>query len=418
MFNKITLSNGVQIIAETIPFVRSIAFGIWVRNGSRNESKENNGISHFIEHMLFKGTETRSASRIADEFDAIGGQLNAYTAKEMTCYYARVLDSHFDQALDVLSDMFFNSLFSDAEIEKERNVISEEISMSEDSPEDLVTEILQQNVFPDNALAYPILGTTETISTFNHNTFVDYFLHNYRPENIVIAIAGNFSENETVKKIERYFGAFPSPEIVYKNPVYNAVYKPCFTKKEKDVEQVHMAISFPGVSLPDDETYSMTTLNVLFGGGVSSRLFQSVREKYGLVYSIYSYNSGFLDTGLFTIYAAANPNQIKPAFDVIVQEINKLRTERISSEYLERTKEQIKSNILLSLENSSSRMSSIGRAQLLLGKITSPDELIQKIDSIDIDALSRTIDSTFIFDKMSVALVGKTQNISENDFQI
>ena len=410
MFKTLTLPNGLQIVAEAIPFVRSVSFGIWVKNGSRNENKVNNGISHFIEHMLFKGTKTRTAKQIADEFDAIGGQLNAYTAKEMTCYYARVLDSHFLLAVDVLADMFFNSSFADEEIEKEKNVILEEISMNEDSPEDVAVELLQYNAYRNDSLGYAILGTEDTISSFDNIVFCDYFTKNYRPENTVIAIAGNFDFDYVCKIIEKYFSDFPVAKP-YKTPQYSAVYQPCRVKREKDVEQLHLCLAFPGTNIGADDIYQMTALNTLFGGGMSSRLFQNIREKHGLVYSIYSYNSGYIDTGIFTICAAMNPSQIKKAAELIVDEIKGLYTDRVTPEYLNKTKEQLKSNVLLSLENSSSRMTSLGRSQLLLGRIISPDDIIKKIDAVSVEGLYELIEKVFVIDKISVSAVGKVKNL-------
>jgi len=411
MFNTVTLSNGLQITMETIPFVRSISFGIWVRNGSRNENESNNGISHFIEHMLFKGTSNRTAKQIADEFDSFGGQLNAYTSKELTCYYARVLDTHFEQAFDVLADMFFNSNFSEDEINKEKNVILEEIDMTEDSPEDLVIELLQYNAFAKNSLRYSILGTKENVNSFDSKSFKDYFNSNYHPENTVIALAGNFDSNEALKYIEKYFGSFTRGGS-YKSPEYCAEYTPCVIKKEKDIEQLHLCLGFPGLNIKNPDTYAMAALNTMFGGGMSSRLFQNIREKHGLVYSIYSYNAGFLDTGLFTIYAAMNPKQVNKAIELIWEEINGLWVDKITKEFLDRTKEQLKSNFLLSLENSSSRMSSIGRSQLMLNKITSPDEMIQKIDEIDVDKIYAVAERIFKTKEASICVVGKTGDLN------
>ncbi len=406
MFNVITLPNGVRIVLERMPFVRSISLGLWVRNGSRNETAETNGISHFIEHMLFKGTENRTAKNIADEMDAIGGQLNAYTAKEYTTYYTRVLDNHFDIALDIFADMFFNSKFDDVEIEKERNVIAEEINMYKDTPEDLVHDIMQGAVWEDDALGFPILGTAESISGFNHKTFVDYYKNNYCPENTVIAVSGNFDEDVIIKKLEKYFLDFRR-DSVYKPLDFKNSFKPSVVTHQKDIEQLHLCIAFPGVETGSAKTYDLAVLNTMFGGGMSSRLFQNVREDRGLAYSIYSYNSSYTKTGIMSIYAALNIEQAEEAIKLIIEETQKISAEKIDEKLLRNTKEQLKSNFLLSLESTSSRMTHIGRAELLLRKILTPDEIVAKIDSVTIDSIHELSNKMFRLKNLSLSAVGK-----------
>lgn len=411
MVRTVTLANGLTIVLEEIPFIRSISFGIWVRNGSRNESAGTNGISHFIEHMLFKGTDNRSAMDIADEMDAVGGQLNAYTAKEFTCYYTRTLDTHFDTALDILSDMLLHSKFDEAEISKERNVITEELNMYEDSPDELVHDLLELSIFDGNPLGFSILGTEKSISSFNTDTFYQYYNENYHPQNTVIAAAGNFKAEEAIAKIEKYFGCM-SREAEYKANDIPAVYRPRFVAKEKDIEQVHVSIGFPSIKMGTEESYALSMINTIFGGGMSSRLFQKVREEHGLAYSIYSNNASYVDTGLFSIYAALNPSSLEQVILLIMDEIRRLDTDKITSEQLVKTKEQLKSNYLMSLESSSSRMSSIGRSRLLLNRILSPDELIEKIDSVTLDKIYDLIGEIFDFKQMSISAVGKLKGMS------
>lgn len=410
MVEIVKLSNGVQIVMEPISFIRSISFGIFVKNGSRNEDKDTNGISHFIEHMLFKGTENRNAKQIAEEMDSVGGQMNAYTTKEYTCYYTKTLDTHFDIAIDVLTDMFFNSKFDDTEIKKECNVILEEINMYEDAPEDLVYDELQYNIWKGNSLAYPILGTKETITRFDNKTFKKYLKCNYRPSNTVISVAGNFDKESMIKKIEAYFKDWKDEECYQKKE--EVVYNPCIIKKEKDIEQIHLCIAFPGIPLGDDDSYALVALNTIFGGGMSSRLFQRIREENGLAYSVYSYNSNYKDAGLFTIYSGLNPSQINSVVSLILNEINMLKTDKITEKQLKKTKEQMKSNFLLSLENSSNRMSSMGRSLLLLEKILTPDQLIEKINDVTIEKIDKLIERIFNFDKISASIVGKVNNIN------
>lgn len=410
MTDIITLSNGVRVALEQIPYVRSVSLGIFVLNGSRNETAKNSGISHFIEHMLFKGTSNRTALEIADEMDQIGGQLNAYTGKEYTCYYAKVLDTHLDIAIDVLADMYFNSSFDDAEIEKELNVILEEISMVEDTPEDLVHDILQSTIWKGNSLSRSILGTEKTISAFNRTTLKDYFNKNYRPENTVIAVTGNFDSDLIIPKLEKYFLNY-SPCAPYKFMESKVLYKPSVLKKAKDVEQLHLCLGFEGITVSSSDNYVLATLNTLFGGGMSSRLFQNIREKHGLVYSVYSYNSSYLDAGLLAIYAALNPSQTHEAVKLILKEVHGLFTDKVTEKLLHKTKEQLKSNYLLSLESTSSRMSSIGRSCLLLNRILTPDEIIDRINEVDLDRINRLIGQIFVMDKLSLSAVGRVKDI-------
>ena len=406
----ITLDNGLRVILEDIPFVRSVSFGIWVKNGSRNEDKSTNGISHFIEHMLFKGTAKRSAKEIADVMDEIGGQVNAYTSKEHTCYYTRTLDTHFDIVLDVLSDMFFNSLFDQDDIQKERNVILEEISMYEDTPEDVVHELLQYAVYKNGSLGLSILGTDESISAFDHKHFKDYMQNHYVPETTVIAVAGNLSTCDALRKIKETFGGFSRVEDAKSDSLVHIPqhYNPAFIKKEKDIEQVHLCAGFPGIAVGTQDSYTMAAINTMLGGGMSSRLFQTIREEHGLAYSVYSYHTGFADTGLFAIYAALNPAQIGDVMHLILEEVRRLFTDKISKNQLDKTKEQLKSSYILSLESVASRMNSIGRNLLVLEKVITADELIQNIDKIDVDAFYELCEKVFKMDQLSLSVVGNT----------
>ena len=404
-YQKFTLNNGMTVVMEEIPFVRSVSFGVWIKNGSRNEGLSLNGVSHFIEHMLFKGTGSRSARQIADEMDAVGGQLNAYTTKEYTCFYARTLDTHFGVALSVISDMIMDPKFDAADIDKERNVILEEINMMEDSPEDLVHDLLESCVFSSQDLSLPVLGAKETVSNFDRNLFIEFFAAKYHPENMVVALAGNVRADAALKEIENVFGFFKRPEA-FIPPVYDAVYTPGRLVKEKDIEQVHITIGFPGVKTGADESYPLSILNAVFGGGMSSRLFQKIREEHGLSYAIFSYNVGFMDAGLFSICAALAADQVDRAMDLILEEIRRLFTEKIDETALNKSKEQIKSGYMLSLESSSSRMSSIGRSELLLNRIIPPEELLDKINAVELAHIYDLAERIFTPGAMSIAAVG------------
>ncbi|WP_058485202.1 M16 family metallopeptidase [Defluviitalea phaphyphila] len=411
MFKLKRLSNGVTIVAEKLPFVRSIALGIWVYNGSRHEKANENGISHFIEHMLFKGTKNRNSKQIAEEMDAIGGQLNAYTTKEYTCYYFRTLDNHINQALDILTDMFFNSIFDEKEIEKEKGVIIEEINMYEDSPEELVHDLMQKAVWEKDPLGEPILGTKDTIMSFNNKTLKTFLNKRYRPENTVIAVAGNFEYDEIINKIEEKFinwNTFQKDDYVYTIPKYQSK----LVTKFKDIEQVHLCLSFPGIASDSKDIYNLITLNTIFGGGMSSRLFQKIREDRGLAYSVYSYPTNYKDTGLFTIYAGMNPSQVIEVINLIIKEIENLKSNKIPKQDLIKTKEQLKSNYIMGLESTNSRMSSLGKSQLMLNKIRTPDEIIEKLDEVTQEKIEILIEKIFDFSNISLSIVGNLDNIN------
>lgn len=405
MFKKVLLKNGLRLVFENIPYVRSVSVGIWVGTGSRNETPENNGISHFIEHMLFKGTSKHSAKDIAERIDAIGGQINAFTGKECTCYYTKTLDSHLNIAIDVLADMFFNSKFMSKDINVEKRVVIEEIGMYEDAPEELVHDIFSEMVWNGNSLGYPILGTEKCINKFNNKMILKYMKEYYTPYNTVVSVAGNFDENELINMINRYFG-----EWVYsgewKTNFSQVEYQINKTIREKETEQVHLCMGFQGIENGNDDVYSLLAINNIFGGGMSSRLFQKIREKKGLVYSIYSYPSTYQGAGLFMIYAGMNPEYLQNVVDLTKSEIELLVKKGITQSELSKSKEQLKGNFILGLESTSSRMNSIGKSELLLNKINTPEEVLEKIDNINLENINQVIKNVFKTDRLSLSAVG------------
>ncbi len=408
MVEVVKLKNGITIVLEKISFVRSVSFGIFVKNGSRNESEKTNGISHFIEHMMFKGTKKRTAKQIADDIDSVGGQINAYTTKEYTCYYTRTLDTHFNVAFDVLKDMYFNSLFSDDDIKKERKVIIEEINMYEDTPEEVGYDLLQSEIWKGNSIGYPILGTVKSISEFNEDIIKGYYKEHYRPDNTVLALAGNFDRDMVIDEIDKYFGNFESLSLSESENVYHIPeYFKSSIKKEKDIEQVHLTLCFPGVQSGSDESYILAIVNTIFGGGMSSKLFQKIREEHGLAYTVYSFLSNFVDTGLFSIYSGLNPSQFDQVYSLILKEISDFKKEKITEAQLLKTKEQLKSNFILSLESSSSRASNIGRSMLILNKVNEVDDIIKKVDKITLEQVYSIIDKIFDLNNLSVSVVGR-----------
>ncbi|HEX7057861.1 MAG TPA: pitrilysin family protein [Bacilli bacterium] len=406
---KTVLSNGLRIVYEKIPGARSVSFGIWVKNGSRNETLKNNGISHFIEHMLFKGTPRRSAAEIAEIFDRLGGNVNAFTAKEYTCYYAKVLDEHLPIAVDVLADMFFHSEFAESEIEKEKNVIIEEISMYEDTPDDLVHDLAAKAAYGAHPLGFSILGSAENLHAFRPEDLFSYMRNTYTVDNTVISMAGNV-DKETLQLMNRHFGDFmrrgTSEHTV--SPEYRGDYI-AYAKK---TEQNHLCLSLPGCSADDPLLYAMILLNNAVGGGMSSRLFQEIREKRGLAYSIYSYHSSFVDSGLFTIYAGTAPRQTEEVLKLVLAVMDEIRAHGLTEKELAQGKEQMKGSLILGLESASSRMNRLGKNELLLGEHMTLDELITKIQGVTMDDIRQLIDRLFA-DPYSASIVGETGAAAE-----
>jgi predicted Zn-dependent peptidase len=389
---------------ERIPTCRSVSFGIWVKTGSKNESESNNGISHFIEHMLFKGTARHSARDIADQFDGIGGNVNAFTAKEYTCYYAKVLDEHLPIAVDILADMFFNSNLDEKDLEKERNVILEEISMYEDTPDDFVHDLIAQAAYGTHPLGFSILGPESNLTAMKPDHLREYMNRQYTLDNTVIGIAGNVDES-VFELLEKHFGHFS------RSGSEESVAKPNFLSRtlfhQKQSEQNHICLSLPGCSLKDPRLYPMILLNNALGGGMSSRLFQEIREKRGLAYSVYSYHTAHLDSGMLTIYTGTAPKQTEEVMEVTMELLRDAAVNGLSEAELRKGKEQMKGSLILSLESTSSRMNRLGKNELMLQKHHTLDELIDRIETVqleDIAELSRTI----FAEPLAMAMVGSS----------
>ncbi|RRJ65407.1 insulinase family protein [Paenibacillus oralis] len=389
---KTQLKNGLRVVMEQIPTCRSVSFGIWVKTGSRNEQPEVGGISHFIEHMLFKGTERFSAKDIAEQFDAIGGNVNAFTSKEYTCYYAKVLDEHLPIAVDVLSDMFFRSLFDAEELRKEKNVIVEEISMYEDTPDDMVHDLVSQAAYGEHPLALPILGTEEQLRAMESGHLRAYMREHYTLENTVISVAGNI-DDQVIELLEKYFGDFAvrGDQVSLAAPDFLGDLK--FHRKK--TEQNHICLSFPGLPIGDEKQYAMTLLNNALGGGMSSRLFQEIREKRGLAYSVYSYHSSHADSGLFTVYAGTAPRQTKEVLELTKELLHDVSVNGITESELSKGKEQLKGSLILSLESTGSRMNRLGKNELMLGRHYTLDEMIARIEAVTMDDVNNVLGRMF-----------------------
>ncbi|MFZ3587871.1 M16 family metallopeptidase [Bacillus sp. DJP31] len=402
MIKKYTCKNGVRIVLENIPTVRSVAIGVWIGTGSRNETKDVNGISHFLEHMFFKGTKTRSAREIAESFDSIGGQVNAFTSKEYTCYYAKVLDEHSNYALEVLADMFFNSTFDEEELKKEKNVVFEEIKMYEDTPDDIVHDLLSRASYKDHSLGFPILGTEESLNTFNGDSLRQYMKETYIPDNVVISVAGNI-EDSFIQEVEGYFGEFAASSATMPATTEPIFYTDMLSRK-KETEQAHLCLGYKGLPVGNEDIYSLIVLNNVLGGSMSSRLFQEVREQRGLAYSVYSYHSSYKDSGMLTIYGGTGSQQLNLLYETIQQTLATLMEKGITSKELKNSKEQIKGNLMLSLESTNSRMSRNGKNELLLKNHRTLDDILQSVEEVTEQSVNKL--SHKIFDsKLSVSLV-------------
>ena len=412
MFNLYTLDNGLRVVTEYIEHVNSISVGIMVQNGSRNETEDENGISHFIEHMFFKGTDKRSAKDIVQEIENIGGQINAYTSKETTCYYLKALNTQMDLCLDVLSDMILNSKFDEEEIEKEKGVIIEEINMSEDNPEDVLDEIHSKAIFGSNSLSYPILGTIDGIKTFSRDKIKKYIKEHYTPYNSVISICGKFDKDDLKKKLEDYFGEWNTGNVY--NPQYNT---PSLLKDssytEKQIEQLHINLGLQGLPYADNKAYSLLLLNNVFGGGASSILFQKVREELGLCYTVYSYPQTYLGVGTLNIYTGLSKQFADKALEVIDKELKEFSNKGICDKTLNINKEKIKASYILGLESTSSRMFSNAKSVLLQNKVKTQEDVIDRINKISNDDINYVLERCFKPGIISSAYVGQSIDMSK-----
>lgn len=393
MFVRRNLKNGLRVIFEKIPYVGSVSIGVWAGVGSAHETEKNNGISHFLEHMLFKGTKKRSAKDIAEEMDFIGGHLNAFTSKEATCYYAKVIDGNLETAIDVLSDMYINAKFDEGDIDLERRVILEEISMYEDSPEDVVLDSLHKAAWDGSSLGFSVSGTGYVVESINKSDIVSFADKYYTAENTVISVAGNFDEDNLLSLLEKYFGDMrrgEAPKALAAASFYSGR-----QVQQKDIEQNHIALGFEGVSCQSDDIYPEAVLCNVLGGTMSSRLFQKVREEKGLCYSVYSASESFHENGLFYIYAGLSPENGELVKEMILEEIECLKNNGISDYELRKGKHQLRGSYILSLESISARMNAMGKSEVLREKIKTNEEVMAGIDAVSTQSINLLIDKMF-----------------------
>ena len=403
--DEFVLDNGVRVIAEYIPHFPSVSVGLWIGAGSMYETAEENGLSHFVEHMLFKSTQRRTTREIAVEMDAIGGQVNAFTAKECTCYYAKVIAEHLNRAMDLLTDLLLGAKLEEEEFEKERGVILEEIAMCEDTPEDLVYDLLAKAYFGDHSLSRPILGTHDQIASVTREALVAFRRKHYRPDNTVLAVAGQYDLDKLKEMAQRYLGAW-RVDGVPQEPVASEGCEGQFIARKKDIEQVHMCLAYPGVAQYDDDLYPMSVMNNLFGGGMSSRLFQRIREESAMAYSVYSAPSAYPHCGDFTIYAAVSPRNVKTVLAQIDEETSLLVREGATQEEFDMAKAQLKGGFILGQESAYNRMNSMGSNMALMNRVITTDETIRRIEAVTPEDVRRVAAET-LGGPRSQAFVGK-----------
>lgn len=401
--NQITLPNGVRILTEHVPAVSSAALGIWVGTGSREEKASENGAAHFIEHMLFKGTNQYCAREMAQRMDAIGGQVNAFTTKECTCFYARALNSHLREAADILCGMFFDAKFAEEDVQTERGVILEEIGMYADDPADLVMERMSAVIYKGSALGRPILGKRATLEKMSGQWLKEYKRTHYSPDRVVVALAGSF-EDSFVEELKDRFSAMEPGSLEKSKAV---TYHPALTLKRKATEQNHLLLAFPSISDVDPRRFAMQLLSSILGGGMSSRLFQEVREQRGLCYNIYTYGSGYQEVGTFHIYAALGKETEQQALAAIRETVERFTQEGVSQAELDRVRELAKANVLMGLESTTARMNNMARAALRQEPVRGEEEIIAAYDMVTADQLRELAQETFLWDQCAFSAVGK-----------
>ncbi len=405
MNDQWTLSNGLRIVGERLPYLRSVSVGVWLHVGSMMEQPAENGLSHFLEHMVFKGTTHRSTRQVAEEMDAVGGQLNAFTGKDCTCFYAKVIDENLELALDMLSDLTCHATIDEGELGKERGVILEEISMDEDSPEDLVTDLLSETQFGTQSLGQPILGTSEKVGAYTRNDLLSYRAKRYAPAETVVSLCGSYDPEKVKALCEKYFGSWQNEAA----PLMLAEQIPLLGKqssRDKDTEQTHLCLGFPGVGYGMEEVYAQAVLNNVLGGSMSSRLFQRIREELGMAYTIYSYPNCYQGCGTFGIYAGVSPKNGALVLEEIRKELKRLLDGGITDKEFDASKTMLRSGYLMGLESPGSRMQAMGRSLLLLGRTAVPEDTLAKIEAVTKDAVMAVAHRTLSVEPC-LAVVGR-----------
>lgn len=408
--SRTTLPNGIRVITETVPHVRSASIGVWIGTGARRENPKNNGISHFIEHMLFKGTSRRSAEEIAREADSTGGNLDAYTAKELVSYNIKVLDEHVPAAFDLLADLVLNPRFDETDIEKEKGVILEELKMEVDNPEYLVHETFFSKFWKNHPLGRSILGTKATLVSFDRQTIRDYYTEVYSASNIVITAAGHLTHSRIVQLAANYFGPMPQRQPISSEPAPSPQ-APLILKNKRSLEQTHLCMGVPCYPIADERRYGTYLLSTILGGGMSSRLFQNVREKHGLAYSVFSELNLYRDSGCLAVYAGTSQQTLKKVVEMVIEEFRQLCNEAVPVEELRRAKDHLKGSLALSLESTSSRMSNLARQELFFGRFQSVDEMMEGIERVTAPEIQGIAKDFFAGKQVGVTALGRVSDI-------
>jgi len=403
---RTVLSNGIRVITEAMPHVRSVSVGVWVGTGSRHEGQEENGICHFIEHMLFKGTTSRTAEQIARSVDSIGGNLDAFTGRELVGFNTKVLDEHLSLAFDVLSDLVLHPLFLTEDVEKEKGVILEELKMDQDNPEYLVHEIFTANFWRDHPIGKPILGTKDTVSRFTRERVADYYSRNYVPSNITITAAGRLAHERMVELVRERFEDLPAAPVARSDPE-PATHARIAIRNKKALQQVHLCLGVPSYPLSHESRFTCFGLNTLLGGGMSSRLFQNIREKQGLAYSVFSELNPYRDTGCLAVYAGTSLGAARKVVSSTVQEFQRLKQDPVEEEELRRAKDYMKGSLVLSLESTGSRMANLARQELYFERFASLDELLESIERISSEDVQRVAQTFFESKQIALTVLGR-----------
>ncbi|MBM4441452.1 MAG: insulinase family protein [Candidatus Rokubacteria bacterium] len=403
-YRKSVLPNGIRVITERMPHVRSVAVGVWVETGSRREPEGRGGMSHMIEHLVFKGTATRSAEAIARTMDSVGGQMDAFTAKEHTCFYVQVLDEHLPLAVDLLTDILLHPKFDAEELEREKSVVLQEIKMVDDTPDDIIHDIFAAQIWEGHPLGRPILGTRELVNGFTADEVREYFGAEYVPPKVIIAVAGNVTHDQVVELFGRGFNGFGRAPIACVDG--DPGLKAGINIVHKQLEQVHLVMGFPGLRHSAPERYALFLLNDVIGGSMSSRLFQEVRERQGLVYSIHSGVQAYLDTGVLYLYAASDPGNVSKVLKATLKEIRELKKNGITADELTRAKEHLKGSLMLSLETSSSRMNRLAKHEMHLGSFLTMDEMLANIEGVQHEEVQALVGQLLDEDRLALTTLG------------
>lgn len=402
---KEVLGNGLTIVTEAMPAVRSVSIGIWLKTGSRNERESENGITHFLEHMVFKGTKHRSAEEIARAADSIGGHLDAFTAKECTSFSIKALDEHVPRAFDILADLVKNPLFRPEDVAKESKVIQEEIKMVEDTPDDLVHELFTQAYWRDHPLGRPILGTRRSVGSFDRAALLGFFHRHYTPNSMLISAAGHLEHARIRDLVEQEFGASAvgPAHPPGRPPVASPNIK---VRRKKDLEQAHICLGTPAYPQTDPKRYAGSVMNAVLGGGMSSRLFQNIREKRGLAYAVFSGVSAFRDAGCLSVYAGTAKENVRQVVDLILAELRELKSKPLTEEDLGRSKDYLKGSMLLGLESTMSRMSNLARQEMYFGRYISLDEIAASVDAVTGDQILEIARELFNQSRLALTILG------------